>query len=185
MRPALTGIPALTTARLVLRAPEAADGDAYAAFLMGARSVHAGGPLERADAWRAFAQFIGHWVLRGFGSYIMTLRATGQAVGLAGAWFPLGRPERELGWVIWSAEHEGKGLAREAALATRAHAYGVLGWETAVSYIHPDNTRSQSLARRLGCRLDRDAVRPTPGTADVWRHPDPVALAAGCPEANA
>ena len=57
---------------------------------------------------------------------------------------------------------EGHGFATEAARAARAHAYGTLGWPTAVSYVDADNHRSAALALRLGCTEDpaRRAARP-------------------------
>lgn len=177
MTVALSGTPVIETARLALRAPEPCDWEGYAGFLTGPRSLHAGGPLDLNDAWRAFGVFVGHWVLRGYGSFILTLRSTGRAIGLAGPWFPQGRPEREVGWVLWSREHEGQGLAFEAAAATRDHAFRDLGWATAVSYIHPANARSIALAERLGAHLDPAAVPPKEDGTLVYRHPRPEGLA--------
>ena len=48
----------------------------------------------------------------------------------------------------------GKGYATEAAQAARAHAYDVLGWETAISLIDPENLGSKAVAERLGARFD-------------------------------
>ncbi|MEL6197095.1 MAG: GNAT family N-acetyltransferase, partial [Pseudomonadota bacterium] len=76
---------------------------------------------------------------------------------------------------------EGKGITQEAALAARAHAYGTLGWPTAVSYIDHGNDRSIALAERLGAA--RDAAAAFPGQDEgaepchVYRHPAPAALA--------
>jgi RimJ/RimL family protein N-acetyltransferase len=62
----------------------------------------------------------------------------------------------------------------EAAACARDHAFGVLGWKTAVSYIAPANTRSIRLAERLGAVRDPQAPR-FPGEAEVlvYRHPTP------------
>jgi RimJ/RimL family protein N-acetyltransferase len=94
---------------------------------------------------------------------------------MAGPWYPADWSEPELGWTLWSAAHEGKGYAHEAAVAARAHAYSVLGWTTAVSYIDPDNARSIALAERLGATLDPDAAHHNPADL-VYRHPAPEAL---------
>jgi RimJ/RimL family protein N-acetyltransferase len=169
----LSGTSILTTERLILRAPVAADWEGYADFLTGPRSVYAGGPLDRPKAWIAFGHFIGHWVMRGYGSFIITLRASGEALGLVGPWFPDGRPEQELGWVIWSDIREGQGLAYEAAVAVRDHAFRDLGWPTAVSYIHPANARSIALAERLGAQRDPAAKVPKDDGTLVYRHPAP------------
>ncbi len=171
---ALTGIPVLETARLRLRGPKVSDFDAYAGFLASDRSRHVGGPLPRVQAWRSFGHLAGHWALRGYSMYILADKTTDAPLGAAGPWFPEGWPERELGWSIWDDQSEGRGLAHEAALATRAFAYDVLGWPTAISLILADNTRSQALARRLGCVLEGDFTHEQFGPCHIFRHPAPV-----------
>ena len=168
---ALAGTPVIETERLVLRAPAAGDFEPWAAFATSERARHVGGPLTRALAWRAMGHLTGHWVHRGFGMFIFCRKTDGRALGMAGPWFPEGWPEREIGWSVWDAEAEGKGLAHEAARAARDHAFAVLGWETAVSYIDPANDRSIALARRLGAVADPDAVGPGDDPVLVFRHP--------------
>ncbi len=168
----LSDTPVLQTERLTLRAPEAADWPAFHAFITDERSIFVrSGPIDEGKSWRAFGHVIGHWVLRGWGSFIITARDSVQALGMAGPWFPAGWPERELGWSLWSPEAEGKGIALEAVQAARRFAFGPLGWQTAVSYIDPANTRSAALAQRLGCTLDTGAAHPGEGPLQVWRHP--------------
>lgn len=168
------GTPVLTTARLTLRAPEARDWPAWHAFALSPRAALLG-PFDAFSAWHAFGHAIGHWVLRGYGWFALTLRdAGGAAVGLAGPWRPETWPEREIGWALFSPADEGRGLAAEAVSAARDFAFGTLGWTTAVSYIDPANARSIALARRLGARLDPGATRlPVAPGAQVWRHPAP------------
>jgi RimJ/RimL family protein N-acetyltransferase len=187
MTPRLTDTPVLETARLILRAPKASDFDALHAFSMSERSrfVRPENPTL-GQSWRGLAQITGMWALRGYGLFIVTDKATGARLGHAGPWHPGDWPEAELGWAIWLPEAEGRGYAAEAALAARAHAYDTLGWKTAVSYIHPDNTRSIALAERLGCTPDDTADFPGEGPCHVYRHPSPEALASdGSPEAYA
>jgi RimJ/RimL family protein N-acetyltransferase len=190
MMPALAPTPVLNTQRLVLRAPVAGDWPAWRAFMASDRAAFVRAPdLDDAKSWRAFGHFIGHWVLRGFGQFVVTDRATGQVLGSVGPWFPQGWPERELGWLIWDAAAEGRGIAEEALRAARDHAFAALGWDTAVSYIHPDNARSLALARRLGCTRDPDAAVPASQGGDaasqVWRHPAQPQDAQGGMEAYA
>lgn len=167
----LSDTPVLTTEHLVLRAPQAGDWPSWRGFAGSARAAWIGGPMvEPGHAWRAFGHVIGHWVLRGYGMFTVTDRATGAALGSIGPWFPDGWPEQEIGWTLWSPEAEGKGLAHEAALAARDFAAGKLGWKTAVSYILPANTRSAALARRLGAVLEPGAAHPGTEPCDVWRH---------------
>ena len=68
---------------------------------------------------------------------------------------------------------EGRGLALEAALAARRHAYRTLNWPTAISMIDPGNTRSVRLAERMGCRHDGNFIHVRLGLMQVWRHPAP------------
>lgn len=173
--PALAGVPVVETERLLLRAPQACDVDAYIAAHDDPRAQWMGGNSGRDAAWRTFAVVAGHWALRGFGLWAVTERGRDNILGTVGCWFPEGWPEREIGWFVFP-QAEGRGIAREAALAARAFAYRTLGWTTAVSYIHPDNARSVALAERLGARRDDAAARPKPelGTI-VFRHPAPEA----------
>lgn len=173
--------PVIETERLVLRAPAARDFEAWRDFFLSDRSkwIRAEGTeAEEAVAWRAWAGVIGHWVMRGWGSFVFTTQESDRALGMTGPWAPLNWPEFEIGWTVWSDDNEGKGLVAEAATAARDHAYKVLGWCTAVSYIAPKNLRSIRLAERLGARLDPDAA-PFPGEkeARVYRHPAPEELA--------
>ena len=75
-------------------------------------------------------------------------------------------------------EHaEGRGIAREAALASRRYAYDTLGWTTAISLISHDNLRSQALAERLGAVREDDYEHPSYGSMRIYRHPGPEASA--------
>jgi RimJ/RimL family protein N-acetyltransferase len=172
----LTDTPVLQTERLTLRAPQAADFEGLAPFIMSDRARFVGGGADKdiGHAWRTLAILSGHWHLRGYGTFIAVSKASGQPIGSVGPWFPGDWPEQELGWTIWTEAAEGRGYAFEAVTAVRRHAYDALGWSTAVSYIDPENGRSQALARRLGCTLDTDAPRPErDNSIEVWRHPAP------------
>lgn len=172
----------LTTERLVLRKPGAQDVAAFAAYYETERSHWNGGPLPYGRAWRALASHVGAWDLNGFGMFVFTLKGDDTAMGFAGPWFPGDWPEKEIGWSVFSPEHEGKGFAFEAAQAAIAHAYGPLGWDTAVSYIAEVNHRSRALAERLGARVDETAVKPPFSTeiaTVVYRHPNPHLQAKG------
>jgi RimJ/RimL family protein N-acetyltransferase len=168
-------IPTLTTERLTLRAPEAADFEGYAAFFASERSVWEDGPLDRAAAWAEFATAAGGWVLRGFGSFSLVERASGRYLGEVGLYQPSHYPEPELGWIL-VAEAEGRGFAAEAARAVRDWAYATLGFGPLVSYIAEGNRRSIRLAERLGAVLEPGARASDPG-AIVYRHPAREVLA--------
>lgn len=161
----------LDTPRLILRPPVETDWPAYREYRTSPRSTAPG--EDMAMIWTLFAAFFGHWTLRGFGRFIITLRDSGRPVGHAGPQRPEGHPEGELTWTLWDPSLEGQGIAHEAVLATRTHVFRDLGWDTAVSYIEPANHRSIRLAERLGARIDRNAPDPYGGKVHVYRHPNP------------
>ena len=165
----------LETERLVLRRPDARDWPAARAFFMSERSAPIGGPSDEGRAWRILAAEIGHWDMRGYGMWIVTRRGAEQtALGMIGPWFPADWPETEIGWMIWDDSVEGTGIATEAARVAINHAWDVLGWQTIVSYVAPDNTRSIRLAEKLGAVLDPEAPQPKPDQPClVYRHPAP------------
>ena len=175
MQPFHATIPRLVTENLLLREYRQEDFPAFAAFYATERSRFIGGPLTGELAWRAMATHLGHWALRGYGFWAVETRATGQFCGHVGLWYPEGWMEPEVGWVLMG-HAEGRGIAQEAAIAARRHAYEILGWTTAVSLIDPANDRSIRLAQRLGCRLEGLFQHERLGPMEIWRHPAPADL---------
>jgi len=175
----LTDTPVLETERLILRAPKAQDWPQWLMMMQSDRSrfIRAD-DIDEGKAWRAFGHIIGHWVMRGYGSFVITKHGDDTALGMTGPWHPAGWPEREIGWSIWSAEAEGQGIAHEAARAARDHAFSALGWDTAVSYVAHENARSIALAERLGATRDWKAATPGDTPCLVFRHPHPNEVAA-------
>jgi RimJ/RimL family protein N-acetyltransferase len=159
----------LETERLILREFLPEDLDAYAAMCADAevmRYLSADGRvLTREDAWRQMAMFAGHWVLRGFGMWVVEHRQTGEFLGRVGLHYPEGWPEREVGWCL-ARPYWGQGFATEAAEAAMRHAFEHLEWQHVVSVIQPENRRSIQLAERLGERFE--------GTEDVGGVPQHI-----------
>lgn len=177
-------IPTLETERLIMRAFCEDDITFEKAFLATEDSRFVGGPMPPHRAWRSIAMVTGHWALRGFGLWALEDKETGQYVGRVGLWYPDGWIGREIGWTLMPHAW-GKGLATEAAMASRAHAYDVLGWDTAISCIAPENTASKAVARRLGASFEKFYEEPEYGTTEIWRHPAPDSLVNGGMEAYA
>lgn len=169
-------IPVLRTERLILRGPEARDFEPVAAFLASERAAHVGGVRPRHRAWITFAALVGHWELRGYGMWSLEVPATGAFVGMVGLYDPEGWFAPEIGWWIVAPAFEGKGYAREAAVAARRYAYEIVGWREAFSVIAPANLRSIALAERLGATLDRTVAADAGGPALIYRHPSPETL---------
>ncbi|MBF9035387.1 GNAT family N-acetyltransferase [Rhodobacterales bacterium HKCCE2091] len=165
-------IPTLTTERLTMRAPRLSDFDTYAEFRASDRASFVGGPNTRREAWQQICAIAGQWALRGYGRWLVADRETDAPLGVVGIHHPEEWPEAEIGWSMFAAG-EGRGLAQEAALASRRYAYETLGRTTIISLIDPANTRSVALGRRMGCRPDGTFEHEVFGTMHVWRHPGP------------
>ena len=168
-------IPVIETERLRLRDPRLSDLDAYAEYGASDRSRIVGGPFDRGHSFERLAALLGHWQLRGFGRWMIADKETDAPLGVGGLMDPDDWPEPEIAWTVFG-HAEGKGIAYEAALATRAYAYDTLGWTRVVSCISPDNTRSLALARRMGAVHESDYEHETIGTLQVWRHLGPEEL---------
>lgn len=169
MTPHLADIPIVETPRLRLRAPLASDFEPYVQFRMSARAADVGGPFTRSEAYGQFGELFGHWVLRGYGRWIVADRASDAPLGVVGLWYPEGWPEPEIAWSLFEGS-EGKGVAYEAAMAARQHAYSVLGWTSVISLIVEGNARSIRLARRMGATFEANFEHPTLGAMQLWRH---------------
>lgn len=170
-------IPVLETERLILRANRPEDFEPYAAFYASDRAALRGGQQSRDEAFMLFAAEIGHWQIRGYGFWAVEERATGLYCGQVGLWNPEGWPEPEVGWLV-VPEAEGRGIAHEAALVSRAYAYDTLGWTRIASCIADGNTRSIRLAERMGARLERRTPRPGRPDHLLYIHPSPEELSA-------
>jgi RimJ/RimL family protein N-acetyltransferase len=166
-------IPTLRTPRLTLRAFRATDWDPFAA--MEAREevqrYRGGKPLSREQAWDSIQFQLGQWALRGYGRFALERVADGRFIGCAGILHPLDWTEPELAYSV-DQPYWGEGLATEAAAAARNWAFATLGLPRLVSYIFPENIRSQRVAAKLG------AVRDGPvdlrgAVVDSWIHAAP------------
>jgi len=113
------------------------------------RHIGDGRTLNRWETWRAIAASLGHWVLRGYGQWVVEEGDTGAVCGRAGLYNPEGWPGLEVGYAL-ARDHWGKGYATEAAGRALRYAFEVLGVETAQSLILPENRRSIRVAERLG-----------------------------------
>lgn len=143
-------IPTLETERLVLRGPRDGDEAAYAAFYAdGAASHFYGGPKRVDQAWRRMAEDLGHWALRGFGSWIMERRVEVGAIGACGLHHPLGWPRAELTWWLLP-QWRGAGYATEASHAVIDFAISELQWPRVETHFQDANTPARRLVERLG-----------------------------------
>lgn len=171
-------IPALETERLILRGWRADDLDALC-VLFGdpAATRFTGGIKDRPTTWRQLATYSGHWQLKGWGPFAVTLKSGGQTIGYCGPWDPHGKAdEPEITYGL-AAAHHGQGYATEAIRASLGYVYGTLNWTTALSYIDAENAASVGVARKLGARHDGDVRLYGAVMHQIWRYPPPEAFA--------
>lgn len=154
--------PYLLTERLILRPPSAEDFEGWAKFSADPDTNRfLGGARKRAESWRMLCTMVGAWTVRGYAMFSMIRRDTGEWIGRTGPWQPEGWPGTEVGWGV-IREHEGKGFAREAAIASIDYAFDVLGWDEVIHTIDPENTASIALAERLGSTNRGPVKMPAP-----------------------
>ena len=150
----------LTTRRLALRALTYDDLDALASMLGDAKALtYWGSPLTREGSRSWIERNLRRYEDDGFGRCAVVLRATGELVGDCGLITTLveGRPEIELGWIV-RRNHQGKGIATEAAAAWRDFAFGTLALERIVSMVSERNMASRRVAEKLGMTVEREAM---------------------------
>lgn len=151
-------IPRLSTERLVLRPFAGSDFEPYLRAHQRPEVVRYitadQKPLDGPTAWRSLAMFAGHWALRGFGSWAVEEKESGQWVGRVGLHQPEPWPETELGYLI-DLPWQKKGYAVEAGRAAMDWAKRALGRQRLVSYITPGNEASVAVAKKLGGAFEK------------------------------
>jgi RimJ/RimL family protein N-acetyltransferase len=165
--------PTVATARLVLRAWQERDLDAYAALCADRdvmRYIGPGTPQTREQAAAAVAGFDTTWDERGFGLWCVTRPDEDRCLGFVGLAVPDFLPEImpavEIGWRLARAEW-GRGYATEAASAARDFAFDTVGLDRIVSVAQPANHASTGVMRKLGMTLERATIHPTHGVPIV------------------
>lgn len=144
-------IPRLHTERLVLREWRNSDLDTFAAFYADVEVMRylSGEPLARGDAWRNMAIAAGHWVLRGYGLWVVERKSDAAVIGRVGLINPEGWPGLEVGWTL-GKPYWGHGYATEAARVAIDYAFLTQDVDRVISLIHADNEASKAVAKRLG-----------------------------------
>lgn len=125
--------------------------------------------LSEGESWRAVASMAGHWLLHGYGPYVLEEKATGAVIGVAGLWYPNDWPEPEIKWAL-ARQYWGKGFASEAVRAIQRMAHEYLSNVSLISFIHGENTRSINLALAVGAKLEKE-VGFQGNQWHIYRHP--------------
>ena len=165
----------METERLLLRQWRESDLDAFAEMMADpevTRHLTGSGPIDRHNAWRALATYIGHGQLRGYTHWAIELRETGEFIGRAGPWRPEGWPALEIGWAI-TPRHQGHGYATEAGRVAQRVAWEHLRPGRLISLVRPANQPSIAVARHLGGRLT-ETIDFMGGPTLVFDYPNPA-----------
>ena len=147
----------IETARLVLRQWRDADREPFAAMRLDPEVMAHLPPLTREESDAAVDRQMALIAEHGHGFWAVERKADGAFLGFTGVKptapdLPFdGAPE--VGWRL--ARHAwGAGYASEAARASLAYGFKVLGAPEIVSFTVPANTRSQAVMRRIGMTAD-------------------------------
>ncbi|MFK7940239.1 MAG: GNAT family N-acetyltransferase [Roseovarius sp.] len=168
-------LPQLTTDRLTLRAPVAADMQAYQAFYA-ATDMTVGtyrGGRSTAEIADIHAADMAHWQNKGFGIWLLRRREQDTVLGGAGLVVEEDWDTDELTWWLMP-QARGHGYATEASRAIIAYAYDTLGWSRVQTFMRDENIRSHKMAQRLGGTVTLRDVFPDGVTRDVYVLPREV-----------
>jgi ribosomal-protein-alanine N-acetyltransferase len=162
-------IPSVETERLLLRAIQPEDLDAYHSrlfadpevmrFLPGGRPI----PRERLDGLAERSH--DHWHRYGYGVWVVLERSSGEIIGQCGLRYVDEVEETEVLYAL-ARHHWGRGLATEGARAALEFGFDNAGLERIVGFAVRDNVASCKVMEHLGMEnhgpiriFDMDAVR--------------------------
>lgn len=164
-RNVIVPIPVIETSRLRLRGHHRDDFPHCAAMWSDPAVTRfiGGKPFTGQQAWARLLSYVGHWVLMGFGYWVMEERDSGQFVGEIGfadfkrdiAASMQGKPE--LGFALASRFH-GKGYASEAGAACLAWADANLPFPVSVCIVHAQNLASLRVLQKCGYEVFEQAT---------------------------
>ena len=163
--------PGIETGRLILRQWRGSDVAANTAMLSDAESGRFITPdrkpvTEPMAGWRNSAILAGHWVLYGFGMFVVEEKASGKFVGRVGPFYPPVWPDFEVGWGIVKDVRR-KGYAVEAARAAIDWTFATFELDHVIHCIDRENVASQAVARKLGAKQEGEEMLLGHAT-DIW-----------------
>jgi RimJ/RimL family protein N-acetyltransferase len=127
-----------------------------------------GGVVPREQSDLMSQRLEAHWDTYGFGLWAAVVKASGTMVGFVGLSHPMWWPEMvervEVGWRL-ARDAWGAGYATEGAREAVAIGFDRLALDEIVSFVHPENTRSLAVTRRLG--MEEDALVPHPSRDEL------------------
>ena len=156
-------MPALQTARLLLRPFTRADFDALTPIYGDPdvmRYMRTGNPAPRERVAFIIDYYIRYWQEHPFGLWCVDL--DGEPIGFTGLSVPWFRDGVEVGWRLRS-EHWGHGYAPEAATECLRYAFQDLALDEVISFTAPTNTKSQRVMQKIGLVRDDGGDFEHPG----------------------
>jgi RimJ/RimL family protein N-acetyltransferase len=155
----------LTTERLELRVPAAADQPVMAAIVAHEETRPYLGATAPADLFQRFCRNAGSWLLYGYGAFMVWSRESGELIGNCGvfhSWRGLGEDFDDCPEAGWIVRHDqvGRGLAHEAMTAALGWFDQTHGPRRTVCMTAIANEPSIALAGKLGFMPLREGVLP-------------------------
>lgn len=142
----------LETERLILRDMTMGDLNALSAILGDPETMRFyPAPKSRAESVGWIEWNLRNYAEHGFGLWALTLKETGEFVGDCGLTVQPVGDERfvEVGYHV-RRDRWGQGLATEAAIACRDHAFDTVGVERLIALVRVENVASAAVARKIG-----------------------------------
>lgn len=117
------------------------------------------GPHSRAQCEKFINFCLQQYEKRGFGLFAVVLKESQKVIGYCGYYFPKidGVEEIEIGYRL-HPDYWGRGLATEAALAVKAHAFNELKLTRVISIIEAANVASIRVAEKIGMHHEKDSL---------------------------
>ena len=128
-----------------------------------------GRELTEGDTWRTMCSMVGHWQIRGYGSYALEEKSSGTVLGTVGFWYPNDWPSPEIKWAL-APSHWGKGYASEAARAVQNIGHSHIPDISLISLINADNIASIRLALAIGATFEKEVLFRGENW-HIYRHP--------------
>lgn len=179
-------VPEIRTERLTLRGWTDADRPAYAAINADPAVMATLGPLMTGAQSDAHVDhMMARWEERGLG--LWCVERDGECIGFTGLnepWFEehftraataAGHRCVEVGWRI-ASRHWGSGYAPEAARASVAFGFEVIGLPEIMSWTAEINHKSLRVMEKIGMTHDPDGTFDHSGVAPGWSHLNPHLL---------
>lgn len=150
-------MPVIRTRRLILRPWRDEDAEPFAALNADpAVMEHFPAQLTRAESDAMIERIRAHFTREGFGLWAVEVPGVSPFIGFTGLSRPAWWTEVvEIGWRL-APVHWGAGYATEAAHAVLEHGFTTLALDEVVSFVVPENVRSQRVMDRLGMTRDPD-----------------------------